>query len=73
MNLGKELIDYCHKQGVKFTFDSDCMVKGCNKIAVWDQTITHQTEGKMVLELCQKHIDDFDKDISFDIEVNKND
>ena len=70
-NIGKEIIDFAHKQGIRFTFDSECdVIKDgvrCKNIAEWAQDITHQTEGKMKLDLCQKHLDDFDKDICFDV------
>ena len=70
MNPNK-IIDYCHKQGIKFTFDKDCMVQGCKKLSKWEQDITHQQEGKITLHLCQKHMNDFDKNIVFKIEVQK--
>ncbi len=70
-NIGNKIIDFCHKEGIKFSFDSDCQVKGCDKVAVWNQDVTHQKEGKMVLELCEKHMNDFDKDFTLEIEVVK--
>lgn len=62
-----KIIDQAHKDGIKFTFDSDCDVLNCQNVSEWNQTITHPTEGKMILNLCQKHQDDFDKDISFQV------
>jgi len=47
------------------------MAKGCKNLAKWDQDITHALEGKMTLELCDKHMKDFDKNKVFSIEVKK--
>ena len=69
--IGEKIIDFCHKEGIKFTFDTDCQVKGCDKVAEWEQDVTHQKEGKLTLHLCQKHTDDFDKDFTLEIEVTK--
>ncbi len=72
MNIPNKIIDLCHKEGLRFSFDKDCMVLNCKKLAVWDQDITHQLEGKIKLELCDKHMKDFDENKSFRIEMSKN-
>ena len=67
----EEIVERAHKDGVKFSFDKDCMVKNCKLPAIWDQFITHPTEGKMKLVLCQKHIDDFDANKPFEVVIKK--
>lgn len=66
-HMGKEIIDYCHKQGVKFTFDDDCDALNCENLSTYIQDITHPKEGKMSLNLCDKHIKKFNKDESFKV------
>ena len=66
-----KIIALAHKNGVKFTFDTDCQVKGCEEIAKWEQEIHHQEQGKMTLELCDKHMKDFDNDKCFEVEMKK--
>ena len=68
-NFFEKIVKVAHQDGIKFTFDTDCQVKGCNEISEWEQDITHQEQGKMKLHLCNKHMADFDADIGFEVEV----
>lgn len=65
----KKIIERAHKDGVKFTFDDDCQVKGCKLPALWELKITHPTVGKMKLDLCGNHLKDFDNDKPFEVEM----
>lgn len=72
MNLFEEIVEKAHEGGVKFTFDTDCQVKGCDKVAIYVQELTHVEHGKMQLELCEKHAKDYDNGIPFEAEVAQN-
>jgi len=69
MNFFEEIVEVAHKNGVKFTFDTDCCATGCKKVAIWEKEITHQTEGDMTLDLCEKHMNEFDENKPFNVEV----
>ncbi len=71
MNMPEKIIDIMHREGIRFTFDKNCQVLNCTELSKWQQDITHTLEGKLTLELCDKHMKDFDKNISFRIEVKK--
>lgn len=71
MNFAEKIIDQAWKDGIRFTFSKECQVINCKEISKWQQDIVHQLEGKLTLELCDKHMKDFDKNISFRIGVNK--
>jgi len=66
-NIGQKIIEHCHKQGIRFSFDSECDVLKCKRVVEWEQEITHPKEGKMVINLCEKHMQDFDNDVSFEV------
>lgn len=64
-----KIVDQVHKDGGRFTFDIDCMVINCKALSEWEQPIIHPTQGKITMHLCEKHMNDYDKNKSFSISL----
>ena len=69
MNLFEKIVKQASKDGIQFKGVDYCIAQKCNNVAEWEQEITHNTEGKINMNLCEKHMKAFNDDKSFNIEI----
>jgi len=69
----EDIIEHCHKNGVKFTFDSDCQVKlpdgkKCPNVATWEQKIKIGKQWRWI-DLCDEHIKPFEEGQDIELQI----
>jgi len=70
--IGQEVIEKCHKEGIKFSFDDDCQVrvdgKPCPFAGNWE--VDYPINGKKTtLHLCDEHSECFVKGTDVELEI----